>query len=126
MIPIPKFRLGTIFLLFFCYAIGLATTRDALVAIEPTIAVAMLIGLGQEVKQFWRWTPPPPAPRATFNFARNFAILWRCVVAFVIARYFVLDFARAAFLPPPDSATGPPAGIFNDFSLLSGMFPLAH
>ena len=24
MIPIPKFRLGTIFLIFFCYAIGLA------------------------------------------------------------------------------------------------------
>src|SRR4051794_9639000 len=99
MIPIPKFRLGTIFLLFFCYAVGLAITREALGAIEPTIAVAILIGLGQEIRQVWRWSPPPPPPRASFKFARYFAILWRCIVGVVIFRQFALDFVHLA-LPP--------------------------
>src|SRR5689334_11346748 len=119
MIPIPKFRLGTIFLLFFCYAIGLSTTRDAVGAVEPTVAVAILIGLSQEIRQLWRWTPPPLAARGSFQFARNFAILWRCVVLFVIARYFALDFVRAAFPPTPNPAAEPNyySTILADFSL---------
>ena len=97
MIPIPKFRLGKIFLFFFCYAVGLAMARDALGAVEPTIAMAMLIGVGQETKRLWRWTPPSPPPRASFTFAHSFAIFWRCVVGLTIFAHFVLEFIQAAF-----------------------------
>jgi hypothetical protein len=124
MIPIPKFRLGTIFLFFFCYAIGLAITREALGAIEPTIAVAILIGLGQEIRQLWRWTPPSPPPRASFKFARHFAILWRCIVGVVIFRQFALDFVHVAHPPSQDTAADLLV-IPSDFSLVSGNFPSA-
>ncbi len=123
MIPIPKFRLGTIFLFVFCYAIGLTITRDALGALEPTVAVAILIGLGQEIGQLWRWTPPSPPPRASFTFARHFAILWRCIVVAVIFRQFAVDFLRLALPPSPDTTPDFSSNILADFSLVSGIFP---
>ena len=119
MTPIPKFRLGKIFLLFFCYAIGLAVTRDAVGAIEPTIAVAMLIGLWQETTQLWRWSPPSPPPRAGFAFARTFAISWRCIVGLTIFAHFVLEFIRAAF---PHSLKA----LAYDGSLVSAEIPATY
>jgi hypothetical protein len=125
MIPIPKFGLRTIFLFFFCYAIGLAITRDAIGATEPTVAVAILIGLGQEIRQLWRWTPPPPTFQASFRFARHFAILWRCIVAALIFKQFALEFIRAA-LPSTQISTADLLDLASDFSLVSGNFPSAY
>ncbi|HEX5471601.1 MAG TPA: hypothetical protein VFW73_06925 [Lacipirellulaceae bacterium] len=116
MIPIPKFRLGKVFLFIFCYAVGLALSRDAIGALEPAIGVAMLIGLAQETTQLWRWTPPPPAPRASFTFARRLAILWRCVVGLTMFAQFALEFIRAA-VPHSLSALG------YDGSLVSAEIP---
>jgi hypothetical protein len=124
MIPIPKFRLGTIFLLFFCYAIGLTINRSALGAIEPTVAAMILIGLCQEIRQLWHWTPPARPPRASFKFARNFAILWRCVAAVLLFRRFAFELIGIA-LPDTHDITSDLLDLPSDFSLVSSNFPPA-
>src|SRR6476620_11752678 len=125
MIPILKFRLVAIFLLFFCYAIGLTITRNAFSAVEPTIAVAILIGLAQEIRQLWRWNPTSPPPRASFKFARRFAILWRCIVAAMIFRHFAFEFAYLIY-PHSLETVSDLSVLPSDFSLLSGYFPTAY
>jgi hypothetical protein len=122
MIPIPKFRLGTVFLIFFCYAVGLTITHNAFSAVEPTVAVAMLIGLSQEIRQLRRWSPPTNSSPGSFKFARHFAILWRCIVLIVIFRWLAHEFAYIAFPPSQDTAADLP-DIASDYSLLSGNFP---
>ena len=119
MITVPKFRLGTIFRFFFCYALGLSLTRDAIGAVAPTIAVVMLIGLAQEIRQVWRWTPSSSPPRASFTFARRFAIFWRCVVGLAIFAYFAHAFLLAA-VPWTREALG------YDGSLVSAELPQTY
>jgi hypothetical protein len=72
-------------------------------AIEPTIAVAILIGLGQEIRQLWRSNPPSPPPRASFVFARRFAMLWRILVALTMLAGGGVDLVERAQPIPADT-----------------------
>lgn len=101
MITIPRFQLGAIFLFFFCYAVGLACARGAVGAIEPTITVAMLIGLGQQIRRLGRWVPPVVSSSG-FVFARRFAILWRSLVGLTMLAGIVLDLVENAYPKPAD------------------------
>ncbi|MEX0611340.1 MAG: hypothetical protein WD229_04395 [Pirellulales bacterium] len=81
---VPRIRLRTVFLLFFCAAVGLATYGDPVGAMEPAIATAMVIGLIQQSRQLQLWVPPPDSPTQSLIFARAFAITWRLLIAALI------------------------------------------
>jgi len=57
MTIIPRIRLRTIFLLFFCAAVGLATYPDVFGALLPTAATAIVIGLLQQTRSLLAWRP---------------------------------------------------------------------
>lgn len=76
----PRIRLRTIFLLFFCVSIGLAATRSATGAIEPTIVAVIIIGLIQQIRVLWRYRPD----MRQLDFARRFSIAWRTAVLLIL------------------------------------------
>jgi hypothetical protein len=84
-----RIRLRTIFLLFVCAAVGLATSRDPLGALEPAIATAMVIGLLQQARQL-SLTPNGGQP-SDLKFARQFALVWRVCLAAIIAACVVIS-----------------------------------
>lgn len=94
---VPQIRLRTVFLLFFCAAVGLATYRDSLGALEPAIATAMAIGLLQQSRQLWRWRPG--TQQNDFAFARQFALFWRVCLAAILGACVVTElFQRNGWL----------------------------
>jgi len=80
---VPRIRLRTIFVLFFCTAVGLAAYPHPLSALEPAIVTAMVIGLSQQSWQLWRLRLG--ASDSGLGFAREFSIVWRVGLAFVMA-----------------------------------------
>jgi len=85
MKPAPRIRLRTLFLLFFCAAIGLSTYPNLLGALEPAVQTAIIVGLMQQIRRFVLWNPSELRAVTAFWFARLFAILWRAVVAITLA-----------------------------------------
>src|SRR5262245_52602458 len=86
----PQIRLRTIFLLFLCAAVGLATSADPLGALDPTIASAMVIGLLQQLRVLQRCAPSQAAVDG-FAFARQFAIAWRIALTGLLAILVVFE-----------------------------------
>jgi hypothetical protein len=84
MISAPQIRLRTIFLLFFCAAVGLTTSSNPIGAIGPTIETAIVIGLLQQAWQLLFWRTSECNLNTELSFARRFAILWRVAVAMIL------------------------------------------
>lgn len=91
----PQIRLRTIFLLFFCAAVGLATYPDLLGALSPAIATAMGIGLVQQTRSLLAWQPDNVPNCDELTFARRFAIVWRIVLATTIAACLFVEMLLA-------------------------------
>jgi hypothetical protein len=86
---LPQIRLRTLFLLFVCAAVGLATYREPLGAFEPAIATAMVIGLLQQSRQLWHWEGA--MGENDLAFARRFGLVWRIGGAAVISSCLLLE-----------------------------------
>jgi hypothetical protein len=99
--PVPRFRLSTLFTLFACAAIGLATTRDLEGATWTAIEAAMVIGLLQQSRELLRWHPEIDSTAGMRN-ARAFAIVWRSIIAAALAFFIVIEltaFGSASLYP---------------------------
>jgi hypothetical protein len=101
---IPQIRLRTVFLLFFCAAVGLAVGTSPAPVVDSSLvgiidvsqlnwhygllsaaSIAMLIGLVEQLRQLARLQPRDATERAEFAFAAWYGIVWRTVVAATIA-----------------------------------------
>jgi hypothetical protein len=87
---VPRISLRTLFLLFFCAAVGLAVYPTPMGALEPAIAMAMVIGLIQQVRQLYGWHLSENEHSNAIMFARRFAITWRVLVAAVISIWLII------------------------------------
>src|SRR5687767_5429397 len=101
----PRIRLRTLFLIFFCAAIGLtcgmAPTAADIDSINPELnwhhallaaaSVAIVIGLLQQANRLRRRHTIVPATSSEFHFARLFGIAWRIVIAVSISACLVLQ-----------------------------------
>lgn len=90
---LPRFRIATLFILFACAAIGLATSRDVTDAMGPAIAAAMVVGLLQQARVIQRWRLATQDRLADGRFAISFAVFWRIVVAAALAFFIVINLA---------------------------------
>src|SRR3954453_14144097 len=84
MTSAPQIRLRTIFLLFFCAAVGLTTSTSPSIALRTTAEITIVIGLLQQAWQLLRWRPTECNSFAELAFARRFAIFWRVAVAVIL------------------------------------------
>jgi hypothetical protein len=85
-----RISLRTIFLLFFCAAVGLATHTNPRSALEPAIATAIAIGLVQQVRHLIVWRSSASEVFDEIVFARWFAIGWRLVLVALIVTCLVV------------------------------------
>jgi hypothetical protein len=85
-----RISLRTIFLLFFCAAVGLATHTNPRSALEPAVATAIAIGLFQQVRQLITWRPSAGEDSDEIRFARWYAVGWRLVLLGLIAACLVV------------------------------------
>jgi hypothetical protein len=100
----PRLSLRTLFLLFFCAAVGLTIHPSPAAALEPAIATAIVIGLIQQVRQLFSWYPSADERSSAIAFAQRFAITWRLFIIAVIATCVVIDMlVSKGIVPfPPD------------------------
>jgi hypothetical protein len=78
--PVLRYRLSTLFTLFACAAVGLATTCDVLAAPWAAIKAAMVVGLLQQTRELSKWLPDNGGSPRVWH-ARTFAIAWRISAA---------------------------------------------
>jgi hypothetical protein len=110
MTSAPQIRLRTIFLLFFCVAVGLTASKSPLGAIGATIEIAIAIGLLQQARELFVWLPSQGKLIEELSFARRFAIFWRVAVATTLGACVTWRMLLARqFIGPPDR---------NDFLLI--------
>lgn len=98
MTQVPRLSLRTIFLLFFCAAVGLATYAHPLGALEPAAGAMVAIGLIQQVRQLLAWHPSAAESTGEIVFARRYAIVWRVVLAALIISWLIVGFLRQSGL----------------------------
>jgi hypothetical protein len=91
----PRFRLRTLFVIFFCAAVGLATDRNSIHALQPAIATAMILGLLQQIRELTQWRLLSGDGWTDHAFARRFAIGWRASIAAVMVTYCMTDLLGA-------------------------------
>jgi len=85
----PRIRLRTLFVLFFCAAVGLTTYPSPIDALGPAIATAIVIGLVQQTRLLRAWHPAEIDVAGELAFARRLAIVWRVLVAAVMSTLIV-------------------------------------
>ena len=91
----PRIRLRTIFVLFFCVAVGLAINPNPIAALQPTIVTGMIVGLIQQIRQLLR-ARKSVLDDFRFSFALRLAVLWRATLAAIMTACIVVpnvDFA---------------------------------
>jgi hypothetical protein len=80
---LPRVNLSTIFVLFFCVAVGLAISPNPIDAVQPTIVTGMIVGLVQQSRQLLR-ARKSVLGNFQFSFALRFAVLWRTILAAIM------------------------------------------
>jgi hypothetical protein len=85
MPSIPKIRLRTIFLLFVCAAVGLATNFSLTAGLNAAVATAMVIGLLQQINYLRSATLVAASNDANIRFVIWFSIVWRAAIAGLMA-----------------------------------------
>lgn len=91
MKSLPRFRLRTILVFFFCAAVGLAISPYPTGALQPAIATAMVIGLLQQLRVLWSSPVDEMEISNQLTLARRFAIVWRAFIAAVMAGCLILQ-----------------------------------
>jgi hypothetical protein len=105
MTSAPQIRLRTIFVLFFCAAVGLTASKGPLDAIRRTVEITIAIGLLQQAWQMLHWRTLE-CRSAELSFARRFAIIWRIVVAATLVVCVIWQLLLTKqFVAPPDQNT---------------------
>jgi hypothetical protein len=99
----PRLSLRTLFLLFFCAAVGLAIDPTPTGALEPAITTAIVIGLIQQVRQLSGWRPSANERSNAIESARQYAITWRVFIAAVISMWMIFGMlVRQGMFQLPD------------------------
>jgi hypothetical protein len=102
MTSAPQIRLRTIFLLFFCAAVGLTTSKSPNGALRATAEITIVISLFQQAWQLLRWRTTECDNSHELSFARRFAIFWRFAIAVILGACVLsrLLLAKHFVLPP--------------------------
>ena len=92
---VPRYRLRTLFILFFCASVGLATDRNPIHALQPAVATAMIIGLLQQIRELNRRRRSAIDDTADCKFALDFAVTWAVLIATAMTLMVIVNLLSA-------------------------------